>query len=753
MLDKMAISCARRRGTVVLVVVLVSLLMSYGAGRVRQTYDYKKFLSSEQASVRVTLKVAEEFQGMSSETALVEGENLLRAGSLRELLRLENLLLSSPELQGRVVGCQSYADVLLQQLPQVRGLLMDPSRDPLTENLVMEAYLTILSDPQLSQQLRGYLTTDLRAGLMRIYLSSSLPHEELRKTVEEVREKLRTAENLKLGLTGSYSMERDIGKIMQRDNSVLIPATIFFVILILFLTFRRFSDAGRCLLVVGLAALWTMGVMGLTGSDFTSIHVALIPISMVAGVDYSLYFLSRYYEERGRGEGFAEALGTSARRVGTAVLMCFLTTMIGFLSFSISDLPPVRTLGQFAALAVFFAFFLTLTLLPALAGNGRVKKGRGGREGGISRGLASLGRRIVRRRGPILAALAATVALSALVAPRVGSTMSFDLLLPSGVESLQTQHRIEDLFGGQSQLFVLVRGRILEPQALQQLRSFQEGVVSDPRASGLIGGSYSLADPVFQYALFSGHMPQTEEEVAEVLENLRESNHGFFLPLSDNQTLVIFNVLGRTDRDFRRATQLVREHVENFSSPLLSLRLDGEPAVGGGPAVISDLFSRIIPNMLKTTLLALSLCLLVLILLFRSPVLGTLTLLPVCMVVMWELGTFYLLGWSLDVFTLGSFSLMIGMGIDYSVQLSSRMREELGRVGSPEEAAARTAGSIGRAVLASAVTMGGGFLILSLSRMPAMTRFGELVALVIFYAFAAAVLLLPSVLALKSRKR
>jgi predicted RND superfamily exporter protein len=155
--------------------------------------------------------------------------------------------------------------------------------------------------------------------------------------------------------------------------------------------------------------------------------------------------------------------------------------------------------------------------------------------------------------------------------------------------------------------------------------------------------------------------------------------------------------------------------------------------------------------MQKTTVLALILSFLVLILLFRSPVLGTLTILPVSMVILWELGTFYLLGWSLDVFTLGTFSLMIGMGIDYSVQLSSRMREELAKGGSPEEAAARATASIGKAVLASAVTMGGGFLVLSLSRMPAMSRFGDLVALVIFYAFIAAILFLPS--ALGARKK
>ncbi|MEM2978405.1 MAG: efflux RND transporter permease subunit [Candidatus Hadarchaeales archaeon] len=747
MLDRIALSCARRRGAVLLAILLVSCAMAYGASQVRQTSDYKKFLSSDQPSVRVTLLVAEEFPGMVFETVLVEGENLLKAGALREVLYLENFL-SSPALENRVVGYQSYADLLLQHLPQVRELLQDPSNDPLVESLVMGAYLTFMSSPQASAQLAGYLTPDLRAGKMVVYLNSSLPKEELVKAVEVMEERLKGVEGLDLGLTGSYSMERDIGRLMSRDNRVLMPATFLFITLLLFLTFRRFSDVGRCLLVVGLAALWTMGVMGLTGADFTSIHVALVPISMVAGIDYSLYLLSRYYEERKRGEGVEVALGTSARRVGGAVLMCFLTTVIGFLSFSISDLPPVRTLGQFAALAVGFAFLLTLVLLPALARRGEV--GAGGREGGVSRGLASVGRGIVRHRRIILAGLAVTVALSALVAPRVSSTMSFDLLLPSGVESLQTQHRIEELFGGQSQLFVLVQGDFLQPQALQQLLALEQGVREDPRAQGLVGGSYSVADAVL---MFSGSLPPTREAVLAVLENLRESNHGLLLPFSGDKTIVVFSVLGRTDRDFKKVTEVVRDHVENFSSQLVSLRVDGAPAVGGAPAVISDLFSRVLPNMVKTTVLALVACFLVLVLLFRSPVLGALTIFPVCMVVVWELGTFYLLGWSLDVFTLGSFSLMIGMGIDYSVQLSSRLREELGKEGSPEEAASRTAGSIGRAVLASAVTMGGGFLILSLSRMPAMTRFGELVALVIFYAFLAAVLFLPSVLTLRSGRK
>ncbi|MEM3012600.1 MAG: hypothetical protein QW084_04490, partial [Candidatus Hadarchaeales archaeon] len=160
MLDRIALSCARRRGAVLLAILLVSCAMAYGASQVRQTSDYKKFLSSDQPSVRVTLLVAEEFPGMVFETVLVEGENLLKAGALREVLYLENFL-SSPALENRVVGYQSYADLLLQHLPQVRELLQDPSNDPLVESLVMGAYLTFMSSPQASAQLAGYLTPDL----------------------------------------------------------------------------------------------------------------------------------------------------------------------------------------------------------------------------------------------------------------------------------------------------------------------------------------------------------------------------------------------------------------------------------------------------------------------------------------------------------------------------------------------------------------------------------------------------------------
>jgi len=55
MLDRVAVACARKRGAVILIVALVSLFMAYGVINLKQTSDYKKFLSPEEASVRVTM--------------------------------------------------------------------------------------------------------------------------------------------------------------------------------------------------------------------------------------------------------------------------------------------------------------------------------------------------------------------------------------------------------------------------------------------------------------------------------------------------------------------------------------------------------------------------------------------------------------------------------------------------------------------------------------------------------------------------
>jgi len=132
-------------------------------------------------------------------------------------------------------------------------------------------------------------------------------------------------------------------------------------------------------------------------------------------------------------------------------------------------------------------------------------------------------------------------------------------------------------------------------------------------------------------------------------------------------------------------------------------------------------------------------------------------ILTVALVVTWELGTLRLMGWSLDVLTMGISALIIGLGIDYSIQMVYRFREEWKTRGRPPQDAIRTTVmNTGASILAAMGTTVGVFAVLALSRMPALGRFGGLTAIVIIYAFLAALFVLPCIImfyALRRKKR
>jgi predicted RND superfamily exporter protein len=96
--------------------------------------------------------------------------------------------------------------------------------------------------------------------------------------------------------------------------------------------------------------------------------------------------------------------------------------------------------------------------------------------------------------------------------------------------------------------------------------------------------------------------------------------------------------------------------------------------------------------------------------------------------------------------TIGAVS--IGVGIDYSIHMTERFREELRRSPTHVEALRRAAGGAGVALLASAGSSIVGFAIMAFAPMPMFSTFGLLTALMILLALAAALVVLPSLLLL-----
>ena len=754
---KIARAVEQRPHLVLVCVVLISCFMAYGVTKLSMTTDFSKFISEEHPAIKAKLTFQNEFGQVSYAPILIEGDNVARADVVHAILGLENSLLEDPELQNFVTHVEAYTDYTIPIILQTSGGLLPP--DPQLEMSVQ----LLLTQPEIAERVVGKLiTADQRAALVNVSVGGELSGDERTKIAKALREYVDdfnvSNENLMARVTGDIVLHEDIYGMMNRDNSVLIPAAVLFVVIILFLVFKRLSDIFIALLIVALGSMWAVGMMGYLGLDFTMLHVALVPLLLGLGVDYSIYMLNRYYEERGKGQCVKGAVLTSVTTVGVAVSISTITTMVGFSSFMTSNLVPVRTLGAFAAVGILFTFILSLTFLPAVLvirdrrGTKRVKAMVVKRGKRVDRVLSAVAVGAEHHGKLIMAAAVFVTVACAISAVGISSTMSVELFLPSHIESVAAASEIKEKFSGQSVIFVLAGGDVTSPQGLQEMLTLENSVLSNENNSEqkLITSSWSLADAVSFAA--GGQIPTDENVIATVIQNLDPAVKGRLLS-DNNKAVIYFSVGDSTDKDMEQATKIIRSNVEAHASGALDLNIDGEPAVGGEPVIFSDILGSIAPTMFSSTALTILLCLIVLVLLFRSPVVGLIALLPLLFTLAWEFGTLRILGWSLDVLTMGISALIIGLGVDYSVHVTHRFREEKAKSGA-RQAIRATVMSIGTAMLAAAATTLGVFAVLSLSGMPAMGRFGALTALVIFYGLVAALVILPSILVFRAlRKR
>ena len=127
----------------------------------------------------------------------------------------------------------------------------------------------------------------------------------------------------------------------------------------------------------------------------------------------------------------------------------------------------------------------------------------------------------------------------------------------------------------------------------------------------------------------------------------------------------------------------------------------------------------------------------------RQPFLAIIAVGPTILVLVSVLGTMALLDIPYTFLTSIVTALSIGIGVDYTIHVIHRYREEYGRMRDPEQAAVRTLATTGSALLGSALTTGLGFGVLIFSPLQLFQQFAFTVAITIFYALLYSILVVP----------
>ncbi|WP_405728980.1 MMPL family transporter [Streptomyces sp. NBC_00028] len=229
--------------------------------------------------------------------------------------------------------------------------------------------------------------------------------EDLQQAVDQAREAGLTVE------AGGEALDSGSG---PGGTSELIGISI--AALVLLIAFGSMAAAGLPLLtaligvVVSLASV--TAVADLFGLSDTASTLATM-LGLAVGIDYALFIVSRYREERSRGRVPQEAAGMAVGTAGSAVVFAGLTVVIALVGLSVVGIPMLTKMGLAAAGAVAVAVLVALTLVPALFGfwpnaalsrAGRSSARDGGRieAGTENNGGTRWSRFVLRRPVPVL---------------------------------------------------------------------------------------------------------------------------------------------------------------------------------------------------------------------------------------------------------------------------------------------------------------------------------------------------------------
>jgi RND superfamily putative drug exporter len=506
------------------------------------------------------------------------------------------------------------------------------------------------------------------------------------EVLEEV-EAADSAADFEVDITGANTLDNDFGELSESDltNGELkfgLPAAMIVLILVFGALVAAFIPMS---IAIG-SIIVTVAISSVLG-QFTSLSFFIVnmitAMGLALGIDYSLFVLSRYREERQAGRDKIDAILTTGGTSSKAVLFSGSSFVVALFGLLLVPDTILRSLALGAIIVGLVTMAAALTLLPAL--------------------LSLLGDRVNAFRLPIVGrdhpaeSPFWNKAVSGVVRrPAVALTLGVLVLLAAAYPVL-------GLRTGTSGVESLPDSTFAKSGALALERSFPGTATTDPAQVVITGDIYS--DPV------TAAMAQLEASVADDPDFGPSQQQ-----ISDDGQVAVISIPLIGDPDHTQA----RRGLERLRTELIPAAFDETSTsvlVGGATAENVD-YSDVINHWLPIVLaFVLGLSFLLLTLVFRSVVISAtaviLNLLSVAaayglLVLVFQHGVGAdLLGFQeverveawVPVFL---FSVLFALSMDYHVFLLSRIKERYAKTGDTKEAVVHGIAATGRLITGAA---------------------------------------------------
>ena len=367
----------KRFAAVILVAIILSIPMAYGASKLEVGYDSADQLDDSVEVVQDYLMIGEQFQSSPSPLYVVlEGEIVSENGLLVYEKTIQTL--SGTEGVSGITGIWDTLESERNQNPILDDLMSQLDSDE--GYLQLKTYL--LQNETGRAIVDSLLHIDGEQTVIR-FQANTLAWEATIEFEENLSTTLTSVSNdfegnFSTELTGRGLVRAQISAdiaISAVKSTVIVAFTILFVLMLI--QFMRTQSLTQAVLRGGViwiplitVVIWVFGFMGLLGRYLNSQTVTIGALTLGIGVDYAVHYVIRLEEEveLHPEKTIAQWTSKTTATTGRAMLGAAISTACGFAVLNFSGLSGLRLFGQVFVVAISLAMISCVTLLPTLYG-------------------------------------------------------------------------------------------------------------------------------------------------------------------------------------------------------------------------------------------------------------------------------------------------------------------------------------------------------------------------------------------------
>ncbi|PIE23319.1 MAG: hypothetical protein CSA62_07950 [Planctomycetota bacterium] len=718
----------RHRRLAAFLIFAMTLALVPGVFRLGVGYSVESFLRSDDAELQREVELYEKYPMPDTFFSFgLPADDPIAESTLKVLEHFEETML-------KVEGVDAI--ITVRNAPGLAGLARAQLEEKLKKSSLYRRLFVSFPNAEHDGALAGLvqLSEDARNNQDRTRIFRRM--REIASTMPALRS---GDQSLVLRSAGLPVLREQFVALVKRDQQFFLPVGAGLTILFLLFLLPGFGLTIATVSIVPFTLIWTFGLLGYLGCELSLLTSTLPILLMVISTADAVHMTMRYWEERRDGRDCVAASQHALRRTAFPCLVTTLTTMIGFGSMLLAEVPDLQDLGLFAAMGVLLAFLLTILFLPVCLPWCAERFGEADPATEADSGLFGLRRSVpfgalsrwlgMWPKLPVLGVFSVLIVLSAISAMR----------LP------QNSYVTEDLWPD-------------SPPA-KEIAWFDKHFLGSLPGEILVSsedGQLLSKDGRAELAQFIDWLEQQYGVIRSLsyIDWLKDGYPSLLLPALSRPPLSLFDEELKTARVLFFMEDIgavaLNEFFEDVHERSEELQhLDLRPT--GFQVVANKQVTRLIEEVKVSFFFAFVVISVLMGVVFRSLRHGLIAVVPNSFPLLLTAAFMYVSNQHLRIVAVMTFAIAFGLAVDNTIHIFVRYRREQAKGGSVDAAVARALASVGDAVWTTSLLLLVGFCVLFFSGFKASYDFGVLACVTILAALFGDLLLLPALLRLLGR--